>query len=512
MQKLLFIDHAYHQQTRSADFFVDVLRKQFDVATFYLTPEGRPDLRVLAAARKADIIVLWQMDFLAPALLTLGKPVIVIPMFDGSGGMPNLHWLFAQKARFFNFSLALNERIRMAGGKTMLLRYFPEPAVESELPRFDKLRAFFWQRRPDHGVDLSLVDKLLGNELDSLHVHNVADIPGNFRPRMQRAESSTYAYSESVWFKQKSDYVKCLANANVFIAPRVAEGIGMALLEAMAQGKLVLAHDAPTNSEYISSGCNGILFHKDHASAPIHVREHAAQMGRMAWRTVVEGRKQWLAAAPAILDWVEGTVPGPIVEMDHEAFFCDLWHAYYASLDEYSTFLSGNLALLGELSDQTFEQILDVIGEARADAVATLAPARECALDEDGVMDLTLDDDRFTGTGWSNAEDDWRWAIGYRSELHFTGLDREKGKVRCTFAASALPNLGKWVQCSIMLNEKLVFNGKITPGWSDYRFEFDASLLRDDNRFTLSFDKALSLPTDSRMLSVCFRQFTFGGK
>lgn len=506
MKKALFIDHEFHKKTRSSDFFVDILRATFLIETYYLTPENRPDEGVLAAVADADVVILWQMDFLAPVFLSMGKPVIVIPMFDGSGGMPEIHWLFAHKARFFNFCLSLNERIRMTGGETMLLRYFPEAAEQDKLPRFDKLHAFFWQRRPDHGVDFKLVDTLLGNELDSLHVHNVADIPGNYTPK-PRADAP-YAYSQSTWFKDKADYAICLGRANVFIAPRVAEGIGMALLEAMAQGKLVLAHDAPTHSEYISNWLNGILFNKDRP-APIEVRGQAEQMAKLGWRTVVEGRKQWLASHSAILEWIEGAQPGPLITMDHAAFFKELWHSYYASLDEYVSFLTRKLSLLSHLSALPFDKLLDVIGEAQPEALAAQSTIQDSALDTGGLLDLTREDDRFVGKGWSSAEAEWRWAVGHRSELSFSGLDVVRGRVKASFTASSLPNLGKSVQCTILLNEQAVQDVKISPGWSDYSFIFDAELLRNENHLVLCFDKASRLPTDNRLLSVCFKRFEF---
>lgn len=506
MKKALFIDHSFHQKTRSADFFVDIVRQGFALETYYLTPQRKPDSGVLDAASRADVIILWQMDFLAPAFLSMGKPVVVIPMFDGSGGMPDIHWLFARRARFFNFSLALNERIRMAGCQTMLLRYFPEAVEEAKLPRFDELHAFFWQRRPDHGIDFNLVHTLIGHELSSLHVHNAADIPGNFSPRPPA--DAPYKYSQSVWFKDKSEYVRRIERANVFVAPRVAEGIGMALLEAMAQGKLVLAHSAPTNSEYISNWSNGILFDKNHAS-PIFAREQAAQIGRLAWLTVVEGRKQWLASHPAILNWIEQTRPGPLIDLDHAAFFKDLWHSYYASLEEYVAFLRRNVSLLARITELPFDKLLDVIGEAQQEAHVAHLNARDCVIGDNGLIDLTEEDDRFIGKGWSNAEQNWRWAVGCRSELYFSGLSVSKAKVRANFTASSLPDLGRWVQCTILLNDEIVFDGRITPGWADYHFIFASELLREENHLVLCFDKAMALPTDSRMLSVCFKQFDF---
>lgn len=509
MNKALFVDHAFHKKTRSADFFVDILRTRFDVEIYYLTPERRGDEGVLDAAAQADVVILWQMDFLAPLFLSMGKRVIVIPMFDGSGGMPDIHWLFGHRARYINFSLALNERIRMAGGDTMLVRYFPEAVEEDKLPRFDQLNAFFWQRRPDHGLDFRLVDTLLGGEIDSVHVHNVADVPGTYTPKPR--SDAPYKYTHSTWFRDKAEFTRCLSRTNVFIAPRVAEGIGMALLEAMAQGKLVLAHDAPTNNEYVSNWINGILFDKDRPS-PIGIRNSAAKLAKLGWRTVVEGRKQWLASKPAILRWIEETQPGPAIDMDHAAFYKELWQSYYASHEDYLSFLRRKSSLLSHLSDLSFDKILDVIGDAQTVSTTLQGAIRDCTLDDDGLLDLTREDDRFIGTGWSAAEPDWRWAVGHRSELYFSGVDVIRGKVKASFTASSLPNLGKFVQCMILLNDEVVQEVKITPGWSDYRFSFDADLLRDENQLTLCFDKATTLPSDSRMLSVCFKRFQFSAE
>jgi hypothetical protein len=229
----------------------------------------------------------------------------------------------------------------------------------------------------------------------------------------------------------------------------------------------------------------------------------------MAWRTVVEGRKEWLRSQPAILEWIDDAAGSAAIEMDHEDFFRNLWYSYYSSVEEYTSFLTGNLKLLSQLTELPFAKLLDAIGEAQSDAMLEHMAGRDCTLDENGVLDLTREDDRFIGTGWSNAEPELRWAVGRRSELYFSGIDAADGRVKASFTASSLRNLGKWVKCAIMLNEQLVFDGRVTSNWSSYRFSFDASLLRPENHLVLLFDKAGSLPTDGRMLSVCFKDFTF---
>ena len=57
--KILFVDHADHLKTHSADFFVEILRKSFDVETFYYEktyqftlPQDKVD--------SADVIVFWE--------------------------------------------------------------------------------------------------------------------------------------------------------------------------------------------------------------------------------------------------------------------------------------------------------------------------------------------------------------------------------------------------------------------------------------------------------------------
>jgi hypothetical protein len=507
MKKVLFIDHAFHKKTRSSDFFIDVVRQGFEVQIYYLEPNGRPDISVLKAAADVDYVLLWQKDFLAPVFVAMGKPTIVIPMFDGSGGMAPLHWLFAGRARFFNFSLRLNETIRMLGGKTQLLRFFPPAVPESALPRFDRLSAFFWQRRPDHGITFDYLHKLLGEELDEFHVHNAPDIAGTFRFALPA--DASYTLSESNWFKNKGEYKALLARANVFIAPRVSEGIGMALLEAMAQGMLVLAHDAPTNNEYISSWLNGILFNKDVKPSQIRIRSSAAQMGRMAWQTVVDGHQQWLDSHSDILDWIECTTAHAAVDIDLELFFVDLWHSYYASPSQYELFLRRHLGLLAHFCDLPFAKVLDLIGDRTPLAESAFTKIRDCALTGDGVMDLACEDDRFIGSGWSAAEPEWRWAEGTLAVLHFSGLVGEARRYKGWFVASALPDLGKAVHCVIALNNVIVFDGRVTPGWKEYEFNFASKILLAENELRLTFDKALSTPTDSRKLSVCFKNFVF---
>jgi hypothetical protein len=506
MKKILFVDHDFHKKTRSSDFFMDILKKRFEVELFYLVADGHLDLGLLRAAENADAVVLWQMDFLAPVFLAQGKPTFVIPMYDGSNGMPELHWLAARGARFFNFSLALHERTRMLGAESLLLRYFPEPVDESDLPRFDDLKGFFWQRRPDHGIDYAYVDKLVGTELDALHVHKVADIAGDFTPQVR--DDVPYHYTSSDWFASKADYRKQLHKANVFVAPRCAEGIGMALLEAMARGMLVMAHDEPTNNEYVCSWVNGILFNKYLPASPVHIRSDAARLGRMAWQTVVDGRRQWLSSYDKILDWIE-TAPHPkSVDIDIRSMLIDVWYSYYASLASYTAFLHRNIALIAKMSDMPLSKVIEALRLTDNSGFQERG-LHERLLDDDGSLDVLRKNDKFIGGGWSGAEEEWRWVEGIAADLHFAVPVPFRGQVNCRFFAASLPQLGASLHCAIVINDVRVFDGHLTPEWAWRDFTFNSNILRIDNDLHLILENAAAPPGDKRILSAAFHSFTF---
>ena len=54
-------------------------------------------------------------------------------------------------------------------------------------------------------------------------------------------------------------YLEHLSKCNIFIVPRLYEGIGLTFLEAMASGMVVLSSNFPTMNEYIQNNINGIF-------------------------------------------------------------------------------------------------------------------------------------------------------------------------------------------------------------------------------------------------------------
>src|SRR5690606_16522650 len=136
-------------------------------------------------------------------------------------------------------------------------------------------------------------------QLAHLHIHDVPDlpVPPNI-PKIEDWPLLAKDITRSTWFETKEEFLAVMKRANVYFAPRLSEGIGMANLEAMAQGQCVLAHRESTHNEYLKHGANGLLFDLSHVY-PIDL-SRAKQLGKAARETVIAGYDRWLASHPTI--------------------------------------------------------------------------------------------------------------------------------------------------------------------------------------------------------------------
>jgi hypothetical protein len=298
--KIAFIDHPLHKKTRSSDFFINTLRRDHDVAIYYPGSEWRVVLDSVLNANH-QLAICWQHEFFAPPLVANGLPSIIIPMYDGAGSMPQSYWkLFAKMGiSSINFSANLNHQHLQAGIESSYLQYYPNPKDYEPVGDFRTLRGFLWQRHPDCHIHWHTIMRLTCGQLGSLHIHDVPDSPiENDIPQLRDWPLLATRIKSTKWFEKKEDFLKAMYAANVFFAPRHAEGIGMALLEAMAQGQCVVAHDSPTHSEYIQHGTNGLLVNMRHPM-PLDLST-AKTLGKSARTSVKIGYENWKKASDLI--------------------------------------------------------------------------------------------------------------------------------------------------------------------------------------------------------------------
>lgn len=283
MRKILFIDLEAHRATGSSAFFVDLLRRRFEVDVVYVPSRYSPEMPRANHVSGYDCIVCWQMTPSNTRALSYGKPIIYVPMYDGETGNV-VKWMRnrLQGIRTISFCRAESKILRKAGIAPLDVSYYP-PTGE-HVPG-DSHKVFFWYR---------------------------GDIKGDAVRRMFPAESGFDIVVRDGTIKEGDDarrsYLKAMSECGVFVAPRRLEGIGLGFLEAMAMGKCVVANNAATMNEYICDGQNGILVDVDKIdNAGLMLRlENVAYIQDKTYECCAEGRRKWESVdEPAILDYVD---------------------------------------------------------------------------------------------------------------------------------------------------------------------------------------------------------------
>ncbi len=252
---ILFVDHDSHALTRSADFFLDLLRQHGEVRIHYYSRHYHCGL-LPADIDWADAIIFW--EFL-PARFSCGVPgkrCVFVPMYDNEWGSV---WLWRRLGMLgmgvVSFCDRITDHARRCGVKQLIdVDYFP-PDCASEPG--DPRKAILWERgqisfsvikalfRPDQLDKVMLVRRheeglqYTAVSPQDMAAYHVEILPGGFIPA--------------------DDYQRLMAEPGLYVAPRFKEGIGMSFLEQMARGKCVIAHDDATMNEYIENGRNGIL-------------------------------------------------------------------------------------------------------------------------------------------------------------------------------------------------------------------------------------------------------------
>lgn len=301
--KTAFLAMSVHiNRTRSSDFFIAILREFFGDVT--VIPHERVWIDV--PKTKWDLIVVWQARYTARELEAFGADrVVLVPMYDDVP-FEEAYWTRYRQFKVFCFSSTLENHLVSCGLRAWGARYYPDPAAPIE-HAWNDLRAFFWQRYS--AIDWSLVKKLMGKtEFARINLHWTPEGSEIRRPPLDDEELASGRVQVSSWFKNSEEYRAVLSRFNVLFAPRLAEGIGLSFLEAMAMGLCVVAPERPTMNEYIENGVNGLLYDPDRPM-PLDF-SRAREIGAAARASCERGRRRWIETLPQLRSFLEEPVPG----------------------------------------------------------------------------------------------------------------------------------------------------------------------------------------------------------
>jgi len=301
--KIAVIGHSYHLKTRSSSFFTDLLRKYYNVEFMADSSwQGKKGLKISHLDGSYKAVIFFQMISQEYLKEIECQNVIFVPMYDQSGDAPMSFWYRLRNVKVISFCKALGTHLHMLGFDVLDVTYYPKPMGDLKLATSNT--CFFWQRT--NVISWQKVKVLLSNlRMKSVHIHTAID-PGYTFTKPSLRDEKRYNIHYSKWFRNQCDYLQAVDENQIYIAPRLKEGIGMSFLEAMARGKVVVAADRPTMNEYIKNGYNGYLFDPDKIE-PIDFSD-IEKVGANAILTIEEGYQKWVSQERSIIDFIEKPV------------------------------------------------------------------------------------------------------------------------------------------------------------------------------------------------------------
>lgn len=278
--KLLFIDHECHKKTRSAEFFLEVVRRGVGVDEHYYANHYRTGADDVISSYDGAII--WEFPVSRKRFYFPGKVNVFVPMYDNEWAS---FWQWKRIAwsgmGVISFCDKVSAHARRCGVKNILdVRYFPDPAAFPQA-QGDPKRVFLWERGE---IDRATAERL-------------------FPP----SQGYVFDVKKVDEFLDRDAYLERLSKCGIVIAPRRKEGIGMAFLEAMAMGKCVVANNDATMNEYIMDGETGVLFSADEVR-PVSA-ESVSRVIASADTSAARLRARWLADAEKINDFIARQAP-----------------------------------------------------------------------------------------------------------------------------------------------------------------------------------------------------------
>ena len=255
--KLAYVDHNYHFKTRSGDFLRDVFKSKFSIKDFWI----EKNLRFSEDFFLYDNFFFFQI---LPPIKVLEKiknrNIMWAPMYDSPHhpiGFSPLLWKIINfyNIKVLSFSKSLTFSMNKSKVNFINLKYYKKSKIKINKPK-KKINIFFWYRN-DIEVDdwINLFDPKIVNKITIFDIKKqnkikITDkIKSNFQIKYIRKN-----------FLKNNTFIKIINKNDVFIAPRKKEGIGMAQVEALSQGKYLLGFNDSTMNEYIKNKKIGFLF------------------------------------------------------------------------------------------------------------------------------------------------------------------------------------------------------------------------------------------------------------
>jgi hypothetical protein len=243
----------------STNFLKVILEEQFDVNIFWDDYWQGGDPLSLITINKYDYVVFFQTLLPFYKLKKIKAKIVWVPMLDGVK-LSNQYWscLSSIPIKILAFSEYLHKKCSEYNIQSLSLKYYLPPTFSNDLPKKGR-HFFFWYRG---GITFAEIKTFLDFQKVDSFIYRSAPDPFHKEENFLTDDFEKYKLQifQDLNFDSQEKYLELLKKANIFIAPRKIEGIGISFLEAMALGMVVIGYNYGTMNEYIKHNYNGYLF------------------------------------------------------------------------------------------------------------------------------------------------------------------------------------------------------------------------------------------------------------
>jgi hypothetical protein len=326
---MAFVDHSFHRETRSTFFLRDILKPYVSITDYWDETWRKGQPVPLEEINQHDYVLYFQVLPELRQLQSIQGRIVWVPMYDGVAGLLSCYWKALSNAGLR--VIAFSEKIKRLCDRNKIpaiaLKYYIDPDLYDPPPRIGGCRVFFWARG---GIRFSDVEPmLLAEQIDSFICVLHPD-PGRTAEHISSvdAERLKMRLIKTDEFMPRPEYLRLLDQANVFIAPRRREGIGISFLEALAMRKCVVAYDDATMNEYIHTGKTGLLF-GNASSGPMDLSQ-AGGLAESSYASARAGYQDWLGQVPALQEFVLAGLPRRFskVQKVKASVYQQMWGTY----------------------------------------------------------------------------------------------------------------------------------------------------------------------------------------
>jgi glycosyltransferase involved in cell wall biosynthesis len=255
--KLLWYDHSYHKKTMSTNFLKEILEKKFIVSVFWDDYWKGGEPLPVSEINKYDYVFFFQTLLPFCKLKQITAKIIWVPMYDGDH-LSDMYWycLSSIPIKILSFSEYLHKKCLQFNIESLPLKYYLPPVFSEDIPKTGR-HYFFWFRG---NIRFSDIKPFLDNQMPDSFIYRSAPDPYFKEESISKEYLEKYKMEIVRDIDSQDKYLKLLRKANIYIAPRKIEGIGISFLEAMALGMVVVGFNEGTMNEYIRHNYNGYLF------------------------------------------------------------------------------------------------------------------------------------------------------------------------------------------------------------------------------------------------------------